>query len=79
MEIDKLPFVGKVHKTLNSLVLNFVLLGMICLSLAVIIPMYPEVLGFLVSALLVIASLILFNMAYHIHTSKKRYFDWMDK
>lgn len=79
MKIDDLPVIGKVHKTLNSLVINFVLLAIVCLILAVVIPFYPEVLGFLVSALLIIASIILLNLAYHINSSKKKYFNWMDK
>lgn len=79
MNIDKIPVVGKVHKTLNVFVINFVLLAIVCLILGVVIPFYPEVLDFLASALLIVMGVILLNLAYHINSSKKKYFDWMDK
>lgn len=79
MKIDELPVVGKIHRTLNAVVVNFVLLALICIVLAIVIPFYPEVLSFLVSALLLVAAAILLNLAYHVNSSKKKYFNWMDK
>ena len=79
MKIDNIPVIGKVHRTLNAFVVNFVLLALICLILAVVIPFYPEVLHFLVSALLLVAAVILLNLAYHINVSKSKYFNLLDK
>lgn len=79
MNVDNIPVVGKIHRTLSAITVNFILLAMVCLILAVVIPFYPEVLSFLVSAMLIITAIILLNMAYQINASKKKYFDWMKK
>jgi len=79
MDVDKIPFVGKVHKTLNVVAVNFLLLAIVCLILALVIPFYPEVLVFLTSTLLVVAAVILLNLAYHVNAAKKKYFNWLDR
>ncbi|MDD3861977.1 MAG: hypothetical protein PHP74_03775 [Candidatus Gracilibacteria bacterium] len=77
MKSSKLPVVGKIQRSLNALVVNFVLLAVICLILAIVIPMYPEIFHFLISALLLVTVVILLNLARHIYLAKKKYFDWM--
>lgn len=77
MKIDNIPFLGKINRAINAVVANFVLLAIVCLILGVVIPLFPQVLTFLVSALLIVAAVIFANIAYRIHHEKKKYFDWM--
>lgn len=79
MDIDKIPVIGKINKTMNVLMVNFILLAVICLALGIIIPFFPKVLDLLVSALLIVSAVILVNIAYNIHSSKKKYLGWLDR
>ena len=79
MEIDDVPIIGKIHRTMNMMILNFILLGIICIILGVVIPFFPQVLDFLIAALLLVSAVILFHIAYNIHVSKKKYFKWFEK
>ena len=79
MDVDKIPVVGKIHRTMTSMIINFILLGLICLVLGVVIPFFPQVLDLLVAALLIVSAIIFFNISYNIYTSRKKYFDWIDK
>lgn len=73
MDVDKVPVLGKVNRTLNILMINFILLAVVSLALGVIIPFFPQVLDLLVAALLIVTAVILLNIAYNIHSYKKRY------
>lgn len=73
MDVDKVPVLGKVNRTLNILMINFILLAVVSLALGVIIPFFPQVLDLLVAALLIVMAVILLNIAYNIHSYKKRY------
>lgn len=73
MDVDKVPVLGKINRTLSVLMVNFILLAVICLALGIIIPFYPQVLDLLVAALLIVASVILLNIAYNVHTYKRKY------
>lgn len=79
MEIDKVPILGKLNRTMNALVINFVLLAVVALTLGILIPFYPQILDVLVAALLIVSAAILLNIAYHIHSYKKKYTKWFDK
>ena len=73
MNVDKVPVLGKINRTLNILMINFILLAVVSLALGVIIPFFPQVLDLLVAALLIVMAVILLNIAYNIHTYKKKY------
>lgn len=73
MDVDKIPILGKVNRTLNVLMINFILLAVVSLALGVIIPFFPQVLDLLVAALLIVMAVILLNIAYNIHLYKKKY------
>lgn len=76
IDIDKIPVLGKMNKTVNVFVVNFVLLGLVCLILAIVIPFFPKVLDVLIAALLLVSAIILFNIAYNIYSYKKKYMKW---
>ena len=78
MDINKIPMLGKVNKSINAVVINFILLGVVFLILGVVILFFPQVLDFLVSALLIVSAAILFNIAYRIHSTKKKYTRWLN-
>jgi hypothetical protein len=78
MDINKIPVLGKINRTLTVLIVNFVLLAVICLILGVVIPFFPKVLTFLVAALLVASAIIFLNIAYHLHLYKKKYMRFLD-
>ncbi len=73
MNVDNFPVLGKVNRTLNILMINFILLAVVSLALGIIIPFFPQVLDLLVAALLIVMAVILLNIAYNIHTYKKKY------
>lgn len=73
MDVDKVPVLGKINRTLNVLMINFILLAIVCTVLGVVIPFYPQVLDLLVAALLIVSAVILLNIAYNIHTYKHKY------
>ncbi len=76
MDVDKVPILGKVNRTLNILMINFVLLAIVCIILGVVIPFFPKVLDLLIAALLIVTSVILLNIAWNIHSYKKKYMKW---
>ncbi len=78
MDVNKIPIIGKINKNMLVLSVNFFLLGVVSLILGIVIPFYPEVLDVLASALLIVAAIVLFNIAYHVHASRKRYFEWLE-
>ncbi len=77
MDLDDIPVVGKINKTLNILMVNFVLLGVICVILGIVIPFYPQVLDLLIAALLIVSAVIFLNIAWNIYYSKKKYTKWL--
>jgi len=78
MDVDKIPIIGKINRTMNVLIVNFVLLAIISLILGVVIPFFPQVLDLLVAALLIVTAIILLNIAYNIHSYKKKYTKWFN-
>ncbi len=76
MEIDKVPIIGKINRILTSMMLNFILLAVITLILGISVLFFPKVLDVLVSALLILMSLIFLNIAYHVYSYKKKYSKW---
>ncbi len=79
MDVDKIPILGKIKRTMNMMIVNFVLLAVICLGLGIIIPLFPQVLDVLIGAILIVSAIIFLNIAYNIHVTKKKYFDWIEK
>jgi uncharacterized membrane protein len=79
MKLDDVPFVGNLSRKISAIAFNLVLLGIVCLVLGVLIIFVPTILQILVSALLIVMGLIFFNIAYHINSQKRKYFDWMGK
>ena len=79
MKLDNVPFVGNVSKKVSAIVINLILLGVVCLILGVLIVFVPTIMQILVAALMIVMALIFFNIAYHIHSQKRKYFDWMSK
>lgn len=79
MDIDNVPILGKIKKTMTALVISFVLLALVALTLGILIPFYPQVLDVLVGVLLIVTAAILLNIAYHIYSYKKKYTKWFDK
>ncbi len=73
MDVDKVPVLGRINRTLNVLMINFILLAVVCVVLGIIIPFYPQVLDLFVAALLIVSAVILLNIAYNIHTYKSKY------
>ena len=73
MDVDKVPVLGRINRTLNVLMINFILLAVVCIALGVIIPFYPQVLDLFVAALLIVSAVILLNIAYNIRTYKQKY------
>lgn len=78
MKPEDLPILSKVSHGMNVLIVNFILLAVICLILGVVIPFFPQVLNFLVAALLIVAGFIFLNIAYNIYTHKKKLFHWFN-
>ncbi|MBD3360989.1 hypothetical protein GF366_04275 [Candidatus Peregrinibacteria bacterium] len=76
MDVDKVPILGRVNRTLNIMMVNFILLAIICITLGIVIPFFPKVLDLLISALLIVATIVFLNIAYNIHSYKKKYIDW---
>ncbi len=79
MDVDKIPVIGKINRSLNMLILNFVLLAVVFLVLGILIPFYPAILDILVAALLIVSAIIFMNIAFNIHSHKKKYLKWLDK
>lgn len=79
MKLDNVPILGKLNRTLTVLMVNFVLLAVIALVLGIVIPFYPQVLDVLVAALLIVSAAVFLNIAYNIHSYKKKYMKWFDK
>jgi len=77
MNVDKVPVLGKINRTLNILMINFILLAVVSFALGVIIPFFPQVLDLLVAALLIVMAVILLNIAYNIHTYKNKYMKFL--
>ncbi|MFC1615977.1 hypothetical protein ACFL21_02455 [Patescibacteria group bacterium] len=73
MKVDNIPVLGKIKRTLNALMINFILLAVICIVLGIVIPFFPKVLDVLVGAFLIVAAVIFLNIAYHVYTYKKKY------
>ncbi|MBT4917464.1 hypothetical protein HN709_03775 [Candidatus Peregrinibacteria bacterium] len=78
MDIDKIPVLGKVRRTMSAMAVNFVFLAIICLILGIVIPLYPQVLDLLISATLIVTSVIFLSIAWHLHSAKKKYIDWVE-
>jgi len=78
MDIDKVPILGKINRTLNMMMLNFILLAIVCLVLGIVIPFFPKVLDILVAACLIVATILFISIAYHIHQAKKKYMKFFD-
>lgn len=79
MDLNDVPVVGKVNRTVDSIVLNFALLGLVALVLGLAIMLIPKVLEVLVAIMLILAALIFFNIAWHIRNYKKKYMGWVDE
>lgn len=78
MDIDKVPILGKINRTLNSIALNFVILAVIFVVLAVAIIVFPAVLRMIVAILLILTSLVFLHMAYNIVSYKQKYTKWLE-
>lgn len=78
MDVDKVPILGKINRSLTTMMVNFILLGVICAVLGVLIPFFPKVLDLLVAALLIVSALLLFHIAWNIHSTKKKYMKWFE-
>ena len=78
MDVDKIPVLGKIRKTMSAMAVNFVFLAIICLVSGIVIPLYPQILDLLVAALLIVAAVIFLSMAWHLHNAKKKYIDWIE-
>jgi cytochrome b subunit of formate dehydrogenase len=76
MDVDKVPVLGKINRTMNVLMINFILLAVVCIILGIVIPFFPKVLDLLVAALLIVTAVILLNIAWNIHSYKKKYMKW---
>ncbi len=79
MDLDGVPVVGKVNQTVNSIILNIFLLGLVALILGLAIMFFPLVLDVLVSVMLIVTGLIFFNIAWHIRSYKKKYMGWAEE
>jgi len=79
MNIEKIPVLGRIKKTMNVLIINFVLLAVICIIIGIVIPFYPMVLDLIAAAFLIVAAIIFLNIAFNIHSYKKKYLKWFDK
>lgn len=77
MDIDQIPIVGHLNKKVNAIVINFILLGIVCFILGILIPFFPQVLDILVAAMLIVISAIFFSIGYHIYSTKKKYTKWI--
>ena len=77
MNIDKVPIIGKINKNVNILILNFTLLGIVAGVLGFSIIFFPKVLELLMSALLILSSIIFFHIAYNIYSYKSKYTQWL--
>jgi flagellar biosynthesis component FlhA len=73
MDIDKVPVLGRINRTLTVMMINFILLAVVCVTLGIVIPFYPQVLDLFIAALLIVSAVILLNIAYNIHTYKSKY------
>jgi len=76
VDIDKVPILGKINKTLNVLMVNFILLAIVAGILGVSIIFFPKVLDVLMSALLILSAIIFLHIAYNIHSYKQKYMKW---
>jgi len=72
MKVEKIPMLGGVYKSLSRMTINLVVLGAIALIVGILIPFYPQILNVLVASTLILTSFILFNIAYHVHSYKKK-------
>ena len=79
MDIDKLPVIGKMHRSVSALIVNFILLAVICIILGFVIPFFPRVLDIIVGAALIVGGLIFLSIAYHIYQYKKKYLKVLNK
>jgi len=78
MDVKKIPGLNKIYKTMNALMVNFILLAIVFLLLGIVIPFFPQVLDILVAAFLIISAAIFLNIAYNIHKTKKKFFGKFD-
>jgi Ca2+/Na+ antiporter len=76
MDIDKIPVLGKINRTFNAMIFNFILLAVIFVALAIAIMLFPTVLQMLVSILLILSALVFVHLAYNIYSYKKKYTKW---
>lgn len=76
IDIDKVPIIGKINRTLNILIINFVLLAIVAGVLGISIIFFPKVLELLMSALLILSAIIFLHIAYNIHSYKQKYTKW---
>ncbi len=72
MNINKVPVVGKVNKTFNKLIINFLLLSVLFLILAVLIVTYSKALELIVAAVLVVTAMVFLNIAYSVYQYRKK-------
>lgn len=75
MNIDKVPVLGKIHRSLRSMITILVVLAITAIVLGALIPFYPEILYVLVSALFIVSGLSMIAMAFHLNQYKKKLHD----
>lgn len=78
MDIDNVPVVGKINRTLNVMMINFILLAVVATILGLAILFFPKVLEVLAAAFLFVAALIFLNIAFHINSYKSKYMKYFD-
>jgi len=78
MNIDNIPVIGKLNRSLNMIIFNFVLLAVIFIVLALSILFFPKVLEALVAFLLVISAFLFLHIAYNIYNYKKKYTKFLE-
>ncbi len=79
MDIDRIPVLGKMNRTVNALIVNFILLAVICIVLGILIPFFPKILDVLVGAFLIVGGIIFLSIAFHITQYKKKYMKFFHK
>ena len=78
MDINNIPVIGRLNRSLNMIVLNFVILAIIFIGLGLAILFFPKVLDLLVASMLILAALSFLAIAYNIHSYKKKYSKWIE-
>ena len=76
VDIDKVPIIGTINRTMNMLILNFVLLAIVTGTLGVSIIFLPQIVEILMSSILIFSAIIFLHIAYNIHSYKAKYTKW---